>query len=130
MNAAGVVSDELRGDLEHAISYNFAEGSGTGMSIATDSEKTEYEGVTCEKITVGKNLSFKLDDGYITSDDKYFTLVVKYFDSGVDRIRIAYNVANMPYCSGYIAKTKYKCLEGSKVSYKECAIFSFTERWR
>ena len=47
--AAGVVSDELRGDLEHAISYNFAEGSGTGMSIATDSEKTEYEGVTCEK---------------------------------------------------------------------------------
>ena len=124
--AAGVVSDELRGDLEHAISYNFAEGSGTGMSIATDSEKTEYEGVTCEKITVGKNLSFKLDDGYITSDDKYFTLVVKYFDSGVDRIRIAYNVANMPYCSGYIAKTNTNVWKEARLVIKN-AQFSHSQ---
>lgn len=96
--------EELRGDLEHAMSYSFKAG-GKGMSVVTDGETTEYEGAECAKIAVGKSISFKLDDGYITPDDRYFTLVIKYFDNGVDRIRIAYNVANMPYCSGYIAKS-------------------------
>ena len=98
-------TEELKGDIEHAMKYNFSDGNGVGMTMTSKADVTEYEGVKCGKISVGNSMSFKLADDYADKNDKYFTLVVKYFDSGVDRIRIAYNVANMPYCSGYIAKT-------------------------
>ncbi len=111
-------TDELRGDLEHAMSYSFADGSGTGMTVVTDAEAVERENISCRKIAVGKSLSFKLDDEYITSGDKYFTFVVKYFDNGADKIRVSYNVANMPYCNGYIIKTNTNVWKEARVVIK------------
>lgn len=116
--ASNAVSDELKGDLEHAMRFCFADGSSAGMTVATDSEETEQENVKCRKIAVGKSLSFRLDDEYITSADKYCTFVVKYFDNGADKIRIAYNVANMPYCNGYILKTNTNTWKEARVTIK------------
>lgn len=116
--ASNVVSDELRGDLEHAMSYSFADGTATGMSVVTDAEETEQENVKCRKVAVGKSLSFKLDDEYLENTGKYFTFVVKYFDSGADRIRVSYNVANMPYCNGYILKTNTNTWREARVVIK------------
>lgn len=116
--ATGAVGEELKGDLENALTYSCADNAAKGMSVVSSGENVTMSSERCVKLDAGKSLSFKLDDGYITSSDKYFTAVIKYFDNGADRIRVAYNAANTPYYSGYILKTNTNTWKEARVVIK------------
>ncbi|MFI4911754.1 MAG: hypothetical protein ACIAQZ_08830 [Sedimentisphaeraceae bacterium JB056] len=66
---------------------------------------TTVGGLECRQISSNKKMYFNADDNYVTQADRNIALVINYYDSGTDQLKIEYNSTSSNYDSKYITKT-------------------------
>lgn len=106
--ASGSGSTNILGDLENAAKLTFGNNAQNQKAKVVSSDKCDeqdYFGERAMHIPVGGSLGIDIDDEYITPEDKYFTIIVSYFDSGADKIRVSYSDRVRNYRESYIYKT-------------------------
>jgi len=95
----------------YSVTTQTVENSGLTCYVTTDTTNEAYTSVTtiggleCRQIYSSKKMYFNADNNYITEADRNVSIMIKYYDSGTDQLKVEYNSTSSNYQAVYIQKT-------------------------